>query len=333
MKRFLSLILTLMLVFTIGTSVVMADEYVEAMIADAELNGTSAEDLAEIFAMYGLTLDTENMQIIDPSTGAALTKEEVNTVIASGQSGSAASTEPTEEDFLSERNYMVYDFSDSENITYIQYKVGTDMLLGYVKNYYYSYYGEEWEETEYEGKKAIMKSQTIAADELAEVGIAHSEEDGFFAKNKVYAIAQSAYENVGFDSGTVIGEVVFVFGENDKEVKEIKVGENNSLVVTRTEINWVNVLIVAMCFVVLVLIIVTVIVAVLSKKKAKKQNSLKDSKYVSEDEVFGELVEEAGIEVYEDEEIEEVEEIEEADIPEIEVIEKDEAEETEEEDK
>lgn len=350
MKRFLSLILTLMLVFTIGTSVVMADEYVEALIEDAELNGTSVEELAEMLAMYGFTLDTEAMQLKDSETGAVLTEEEVNTRMAEMMGGGTETSSGSSEedaypgyDESSVVEYIEYDFSDMENIKYSAYITGTDGTLAYYKDMFYYNYGMQVEETDYDGKKALsVGTETLSADKLGAAGLVYVEEKGFFADKQYFSVPVIDPSNNGYEDGKLAQVIIFKFKDSSLNVtnaelkdgvvtKNVVAGNSESFMVTKTEINWVNVLIVVMCFVVFVLIVVTVIVAVLSKKKANKQNSLNDSKYVSEDEVFDELVEEAGIEVYEDEEVEEIEE---DDSPEIEVIEKEDiAEESEEEDK
>lgn len=304
MKRVLSFILTMMIAFALGTSIVTADEWVETLVSQSEANGSTAEELVSQLSGFGLTLNTETMQITD-GEGNVLSEEEFYTAL---YGGSSASQNPTEEDYASQKQYTVYDFSDAENILYTQYVVGTDKLLESIKNYYSGYL--EWTDTEYNGQKAIMMSQTVAAANSGEVGIAYREEKGFFADKKIYAVANGDMTNSGYDKGKVIGELIFEFGNNEKEVKEIKVGENNSLIVVRTEVHGVNILIVVMCLVVLILIIVTVILTIRAKRKANKQNALDNSEYVSEDEVFDELVEEAAneVEVYEADDVQEQEE-------------------------
>ena len=74
-----------------------------------------------------------------------------------------------------------------------------------------------------------------------------------------------------------------------------------SVIVTKTSINLLNVLIAIMILVVIILAVIIILLSFKNKKSAKKQESLKTEKYVSEDAVFEELVDEAGID-YDDEE-------------------------------
>lgn len=326
MKKLLAIVMTLMLVFSYGASMVSADAFVEEFVAAYEAAGMTVDDIKSAFSQMGLELNTDTMQIIDSATGAALTEEDFNALMNGGAT-QQQSSQPSEEDFNSQMTYDVYKFGAKECV-YTQYMTGTDALLDYAMEYY-AYYGEEVTEGEYEGQRAIIiRNQTVKNEELSDIGIVYNEKKGFFANEKHYGYAQSSLKDSGLDDGKLVGKIVFKFEDGKEVTKEVKVGQNNSLFHEKTTINWVNVLIVVMSGIVLILIIVTVVVTLNSKKKKNKQASLKDEKYVSEDEVFDELVEEAGIEVFEseDEEIEEETE----DDAEIEVIEKEEAEEIEE---
>ncbi|MEE1042918.1 MAG: hypothetical protein UH854_03035, partial [Clostridia bacterium] len=202
--------------------------------------------------------------------------------------------------------YLVFNFTDLENITIDSYITATDGTLDYYAQMYASY-GQAITETEYEGKRALsMNQSTVAINDLADAGIAYLPNKGFIADKNTFVYVCGTMLSSGFSEGDKIAEVVFNFGGKTAS-HEIIAGQQNSFIEVSYKIHWINVLIVLMCVVVLALIVL-IIVLTLKKKKAVKAEEENDE-YVSEDNLFdvlaSENVEEIIEEVAETEEVEE----------------------------
>lgn len=313
MKKLLAVIMTFMLVFTFGASIVSADAFVEEFVSMYEASGVTADQLKEMFNEMGLELNTDTMQIIDTALGRPITEAEFNVITAG----------PSQEDAVNMKQIQVVDVKETEAVisTYI---TGSESIV-----YYFVKTDEAFSEATYNGEKAAKGEEvTVKLEELANYGIGYVKEDGFLS-NKAYFFSSIGdlkdYVSQGYAEGTVLTTYVLKFGDKTQNY-EITVGKPNSFVYVQTSVNWMNLLIVLMCIIVVALIVITVIITMKSKKKANKQKALADEEFVGEDEMFDELVEEAGIEVIEIEDDEILEDAE--DEPAVEVFEKEEAEET-----
>lgn len=307
MKKILAVIMTFMLVFTFGASLVSADAFVEEFVSMYEASGVSTDELKSMFSGMGLELNTDTMQITDTALGRTITEAEFNVITAG----------PSQEDYMNAKQIYVFDIK-KDNAVMTTYISGSEGLL-----YYFLKSSENAEETTYNDEKVVKADEvTVKLAELANYGVGYSEKKGFLT-NKAYYFSSigdlKEAVSSGYTEGTVVSSYVLKFGDKTQNY-DITVGKPNSFVYVKTSINWMNLLIVLMCIVVLILIAVTVIIALKSKKKANKKKELADKDFVSEDEVFDELVEEAGIEVIEIEEDELVEDAE--DEPSVEVFEK-----------
>ena len=263
MKKFLSIILTLMLVVTMTASIVMA-----------EPEETTGEAATQTEAAEGTTEETTE--------------------------DTTATETPADYDESSIVQYLVFNMQDLDNITIDSYITATDGTLDYYADLYASY-GQTMEETEYNGERALSMGQSqLALDDLADAGIAYIADDGFFADKNTFVYVCGTMLSSGFTEGEKIAEIVFDFGSKS-ESKEIIAGEQNSFMVVKYEVNWINVLIAAMCLVVLVLLVLIIVLTMRKKKSMKVAEE--NSEYVSEDEVFDTLVAEASeeteTEVYE----------------------------------
>ena len=169
MKRVLSVILTMMLVFALGTSIVTADEWVETLVAQFEANGSTVEEISSQLAGLGLSLNTETMQITD-GEGKVLTEDEFYTALYGGSSsGSTSSQDLSDEDYASAGEIFVFDVKDNGEIKYVHYITGTDALIEYYMKSASSS-GEEYEDTTYNDKRALkLQEGTSKPGELANV--------------------------------------------------------------------------------------------------------------------------------------------------------------------
>ena len=308
MKKLLAVILTLMLVFSFGASAVSADAFVEEFVSTYESTGLSIEELKTNFAGMGLELNTDTMQLVDTSLGRPITEAEFNAITAG----------PSQEDYMNAKQIYVFDIKKDDAVmtTYIS---GSEGLL-----YFFLKSNENAEETTYNDEKVVKADEvTVKLAELANYSVGYSEKKGFFT-NKAYYFSSigdlKEAVSSGYTEGTVVSSYVLKFGEKTQSF-DITVGKQNSFVYVDTTINWMNMLIVLMCIIVLILIVATVIVMRKTKKKNENQELLNSEEFVSEDELFDQLVEEAGIEVIQvDDEIAEDDES-------VEVFEKEDAEE------
>ena len=332
MKKFLSFVLALVVILSLSANVVFADEYVANLVTMYESMGMTADDIATELAGYGLILDTENMQIINGTTGAALTEEEFNAYMGGGAS-SGTPTSPsgsalTEEDYKSEKvAYQVEKVGleqkegDTEKKLYFKvtvYVMGTDAYLDYLLETGAAQQATYTDSTFMEKRAIKVNEMDVSENDLvSQLGIGYVAEDGFLTSCEQYIVPMSDLSELmkqdqdmdgtpDYKKGDVIMTLAFKFGD-DIQIHEITVGQSNSKVITNTDIKWVTVIIIILGLVVVLLGIFIVLIALKNKKKVEKQNSLKDAEYVSEDEVFEELVDEAGVD-FEDEEIEESEE-------------------------
>ncbi len=258
MKRFLSLMLALLLVFVIGTSAVFADE----------------------------TTTTETTETTENSNGL-----------------------PAGVDETSIAQYIVFDFTEKEGED--KGKIGVEALITAnddTLTYYsqmYTMYGQAVEETTFEEQKALSLSKMmITQEELVQTGIGHFYEEGFFFDKEYYFYIAGDLTDSGLEKGDVVYTFVFKFDDKTKKIDAV-VGQQNSFIIVNRHINLINVLIVIMILAVIVLAVWIIGLSLKNKKTVNQQKSLKDEKFVSEDEVFEELVDEAGIDYDEEEELDE----------------------------
>ena len=336
MKKFLSFIMALIVVFSLGANVVFADAYVEEILADYEAAGATVEQLAADLASYGLILDAENMQIINGATGAVLSEEEFNAYMNGGAS-SGAPTSPSgttlsKEDYKSKKvAYQIEKIGmkteEGETVEKLYFKVtiyvmGTDAYLDYLLEDGATQQAAYEESTFMEKRAIIVDNVEISENELvSNLGVGYIFEEGFLTSKEQYVIPMVDMSEMleqdqdmdgvpDYKKGDAIITFAFKFGD-DIESFDVVVGQPNSKIITHTNINWIPVLIILLGIIVIVLGGFIVFLTLKGKKKVEKQNSLKNKKYVSEDKIFEALVEEAGIDVEDEEFVEEIEEIEE----------------------
>lgn len=278
MKKFLSIILTLILVLTMSAGIVMAEP----------------------------TEATEQTEVAEETTAPQI---------------------PEDFDESSIVQYIVYNFSDIENPTVSQGYTATDATLDYLKTQQQSA-GQTIEDTKYGDTRLLLLGETVMTlDGVNDTGVLSMKDEGFLADKYYVGAPFGTFENYASTrgEGTTIVGIVMNFGNalvsakgakvsDGIIVKNIVVGEQNAFLVTAYSINWINVLILAMCLIVLILLVV--IVALTMKKKKAIKIAEETSEFVSEDALFDTLVTETAEEVEEvteiDEEVNEVaEEIEE----------------------
>ena len=266
MKRFLSLMLALMLVFVIGASAVCADETATETTTEATTDATTDATTSDPVGM------------------------------------------PEDFDESSIEQFIVFDFTEKEGAD--SGKIGIEILMTATEGTltYYSQmsamYGQTLTEGTYEGKKALILSEMMVTQEefVDSSGIGRIYKEGFFCDKEYYVFVGGKMLDSGYPEGKKVYTFVFNF-DKKTESYDIVVGKDNSFMVENNIINWVNILIVVMCAVVLLLAILIITITIKSKKKANREREAENLDFVSEDEVFEELVEEAGID--DDEEYEE----------------------------
>ncbi len=318
MKRFLTLILTLMLVLAMGTGMVMADKYVEDFVTSYTQDGETADEIANILSEgYGLTLDTEAMQITDASTGEVVTEEEFYEMLSSGGSSSSSTSEGYDEESIVP--YVEYDISDINNIVVTTYVTGTDETLAYLAPNY-----TDSEMTTYDGKAALKLSpSTISKEDMSNSGLSVIEKEGFFADKRYYVYPALDLVKMGYTEGKLVEVYVMKFKgsvlsavnaecDGNTVTKKLISGDSGATLITQTQINWINLLIVIMGVVVIILILVTVIVTKNKKKTDEGLDGIKEEEFESVGEVFDQS-EEAEIENPEN-----VEDVENAEISQVE---------------
>ena len=273
MKRFLSLMLALMFVFVIGASAVYADE-------PAATTEAATEAAPEATA--------------DAATDAA---------------AAAAPQLPADFDESSIEQFIVFDFTEKTGENKDKIAVGVYMTATEGTLTYYSQmsamYGQTLTEGTYEGKKALILSEMMVTQEefLESSGMGRIYKDGFFCDKEYYIYVGGSMLDSGLEEGQKASTFVLKF-DGKTESFDIIVGQENTYMIENYYINWVSVLIVVMCIVVVLLAVVIIIIAVKRKKKVNTEANDKKEKFVSEDEVFEELVAEAGVEAEETEETE-----------------------------
>lgn len=310
MKKVLSLILMLVVVFTMGASTVMADAYVEELVATYESTGMGEQEVQALFAEMGLDLNLETMQITDAS-GAVLSEEEFNALMSGGavtESAPTSTATPNEEDIKSQREVYLFE-KNGDKVKVDIYLTGTDNLLNYV-NEQAQVNGASYEDTTFDGNRAILVNTIdVTLDELVnQVGVGYYAKEGLFADTEYFFVPVGTLEGYG-EEGQVLLTYAFKFGGRIEKI-DIVVGQLNSFIVENTTVNWLPILILVIALIVIALVVVIIVLTLKSKKKVDKQKALKDEEFVSEDEIFEELIEEAGIEIEEVEEVEEVEDVE-----------------------
>jgi len=325
MKKFLSFVLALVVILSLSVNVVFADEYVANLVTMYESMGMTADDVSKELAGYGLILDTENMQIINGTTGAALTEEEFNAYMGGGAS-SGTPTSPsgaalTEEDYKSEKiAYMVEKVGleqkegDTEKKLYFKvtiYVMGTDAYLDYLLETGAAQQATYTDSTFMEKRAIKVNEMDVSENDLvSQLGIGYVSEGG----QEQYIIPMSDMSELleqdqdmdgtpDYKKGDVVATFAFKFGD-DIQTHEIVVGLSNSKVITyiakpktatQTTINWTLIIIILLSVIIVVLSVFVVLLSLKCRKKVKKQNSLKDEKCVSEDDAFGKSIEEVGI--------------------------------------
>ncbi len=216
-------------------------------------------------------------------TGIVVMAEPVETTEQAEVVEETAPQMPADYDESTIVQYLVFNLADTENVTIDSYLTANDGTLDYYLQMYSSY-GQQIEETEYEGKRALSMGQTtITADELADTGVAYISDKGFFADKNTYVYVCGTMLNSGFTDGEKIAVVVMDLG-NKTVSHEIIGGQQNSFMANSYKIHWINVLIALMCLVVLILVALIVVLTI-KKKKATKVIEENDE-YVSEDNLF-----------------------------------------------
>lgn len=328
MKKVLSFVLVLIVVFSLGTNVIFADEYVENLVAMYESMGMSADALAAEFANYGIILDVDTMQIKEASTGKVFSEEEFNTFMETVMGGGSSTSAPvssgapvSEADYSSEKYvYLVEKLGyeqregDTEKKLYFKitvYMMGTDALLDYavetaaLKKVTYE------EDTFMEERALKINSVEVDENGLADQALmGYIFEDGFLTTTERYIapmgdMSELLKSDSAYKKDQVVAVYAFKFGDNVKKF-DVAIGKSNSIIASHTSIKWTIVLIIGLGVVVVALGVLIVLLAINGKKKVEKQNSLKDLNYVSEDKVFEALVEEAGVDMEDKEIIEEI---------------------------
>lgn len=262
MKKFLSLMLALMLVFVIGASAVCADEPAAEPTTEAITDATATDPI-------GMPADFDESSI---------------------------------------EQFVIFDLTEKKGAD--SGKTGIEILMTATEGTltYYSQmsamYGQTLTEGTYEGKKALILSEMMVTQEefVDSSGIGRICKEGFFCDKEYYVFVGGKMLDSGYAEGEKVYTFVFKF-DNKTESFDIVVGQDNTFMVENNIINWVNVLIVVMGIVVLLIAALIVIITVKSKKKANQEREAETLDFVSEDAVFEELVEEAGIDAEEYEEI------------------------------
>ena len=325
MKKFLSFIMALIVVFSLGANVVFADAYVEEILADYEAAGATVEQLAADLASYGLILDAENMQIINGATGAVLSEEEFNAYVNDGASSDAptspSGTTLSEEDYKSEKfAYQIekigMKIKEGETVEKLYFKVtvyamGTDAYLDYLLETGAMQQAAYEESTFMEKRAIIVDNVEFSENELiSNLGVGYIEGEG---KEQYIIPMGDMSELLGQDEdmdgvadykdGDVVMTFAFKFGD-DIESFDVVVGQPNSKVITyvtnpkvaeKETVNWTLIIIISLSIIVVVLSVFVVLLTIKCGRKVKKQNSLKDKKCVSEDNAFEELIKEVDV--------------------------------------
>ncbi len=282
MKKVLSFILMFMLVFTISVSAVLADE--------------------------ATGVETEAPAVVED-------------------------TNPEGYDETTIKMYAVLDMADEENIIITVGITANDATLAQLKK---NYEAQQlaFEEKSYGDVKLLVEtegSMPIEAEDLKMICVSKMEEKGIFADKEHYVFPGIIPYQIGSmlglsQYGMYLDGIVVVFGDGSYSTVNGEMKDNavimtmdmnaetlpESVMVTKTSANLLNILIAVMILIVLALAVVIICLSLKNKKTANKQKSLEKENFVSEDEVFDELVDEAGID-YDDEEAEAEEEADDTD--------------------
>ena len=262
MKKFLSLILTVMLTLSVVMGIAV---YAEPSDADTQTQ-QDAQDAQ----------DTQNADASTPDDSMY------------------------HEDTIEQ--YIVLDFTkNGGDIEYKGIITGDDSSIEYVKQLYKQYYSQDLEDTNMDDKPAvIVNNSTVTKEELPNLGLGYIEETGLFGTKTTYFYID-ATGSTNYEDGKKIATIRFVmpsrpsYCKNAKIVKntvekDILSGENNSVMFSIYKANIINILIFVMILIVLILAIILIYLKTKNKKAREVFENTDDE--ITRYEVPGEVTEE-----------------------------------------
>lgn len=238
----------------------------------------------------------------DTSAGADAASTEVSgqaegTGDAAGTEEQTSGDELTNEEMNSLKYYIILDFADLDNIVAKQCVYSDDeAIIEKVK----TQFSKDAEPIEVDGKSVLKVSESpLELESLASAGAECFVDEGIFGTKRtfVYVVGTitgnaediDGRETLLFNLGK---RAIYTNGERiSGGVKmDIAANKNCSLMASTYTVNWIRVLIAIMVLVVIVLLI---LIVVFSKKKKKlAEDAEANSEFVSEDNIFDQLVSE-----------------------------------------